>query len=257
MSEIDPALEAAKQLGVKELVPEIYKDLLQPAAKEVGNNLVTVAKFVSIGLEPLAAIVWAYDSFKDWLSAKVTSRLSHVNAEDIKQPPTHLAGAVLTQLPFVLENESLRDMYANLLASSMDANQDGIAHVAFAHVIQQLSPDEAKIINHIALKSLHIVAFQIIDNSSPQTLTIHEQFDQLCHDAGVKNRTPYLVNLIRLGILGDHEEIEHFGEEGMLNLECGTEHLVKKRKTTRVMVTDFGDCFIRSCVSSHITSGSR
>ena len=53
--------ETAKQLGLKYLAPEIYKDLLQPAVREVGNELVKVAKAVCIATAPLELTVWGYN----------------------------------------------------------------------------------------------------------------------------------------------------------------------------------------------------
>ena len=39
-------IEAAKALGLGELVPEIYHDMLQPAVRHIGESLATVAKAV-------------------------------------------------------------------------------------------------------------------------------------------------------------------------------------------------------------------
>jgi len=47
------AEQAAKALGITQLVPAIYDDLLQPAAREVGQKFVAVAKAVGIALAPL------------------------------------------------------------------------------------------------------------------------------------------------------------------------------------------------------------
>ena len=39
--------------GIAELVPTVYKDVIQPAAKETGQTLETVAKTVNVVLAPL------------------------------------------------------------------------------------------------------------------------------------------------------------------------------------------------------------
>ena len=52
---------AAKELGITQLVPAIYQDLLQPAAREVGQQFVVVAKAVGVALAPLHVTVWGFD----------------------------------------------------------------------------------------------------------------------------------------------------------------------------------------------------
>ena len=41
-------IEAAKALGLNEVVPEVYRDMLQPAARQVGDGLATIAKAVKV-----------------------------------------------------------------------------------------------------------------------------------------------------------------------------------------------------------------
>lgn len=54
----DQKVEAAAKAikGVVEAVP-VYQDLVQPAAKEVGKGLQTVAKLVHVALAPVSGLV--------------------------------------------------------------------------------------------------------------------------------------------------------------------------------------------------------
>ena len=76
MDEEKQIIDAAKALGINKLLPEIYHDMLQPAAREVGDGLATIAKTVKMALAPLEAGIWGYEQIKDWLSVRVTSILS-------------------------------------------------------------------------------------------------------------------------------------------------------------------------------------
>ena len=58
MSDIKTLSETAKALGLGALLPTVYKDLLSPAAKELGDGLATIAKAVKIALAPVEATVW-------------------------------------------------------------------------------------------------------------------------------------------------------------------------------------------------------
>ena len=55
--EVRDTAEAVK--GIVEAVP-VYEDLLQPAVRQVGKALETVAKCVHIALFPVATLVWSY-----------------------------------------------------------------------------------------------------------------------------------------------------------------------------------------------------
>lgn len=46
--------------GIVQAVP-IYQDVVQPAAKEVGTALQTVAKTLHILLAPVSGLVWGYE----------------------------------------------------------------------------------------------------------------------------------------------------------------------------------------------------
>lgn len=68
-STIRDAADAVK--GVVEAVP-VYQDIVQPAAREVGTALQTVAKSIHLALAPVAVLVWAYERIGEYLSAALT-----------------------------------------------------------------------------------------------------------------------------------------------------------------------------------------
>lgn len=131
--------------GVAKAVP-IYQDVIQPAAQEVGKALQTVAKTVHIALAPVSVLVWGYDQIKDFVSTKVTDRLKNVPPENIITPKPNVAGPTLEALRYTGHEPSLSELYANLLAASMDKSTAQGAHPAFVEIIKQLTPDEAKVL---------------------------------------------------------------------------------------------------------------
>ncbi len=142
-NKIRDAADAVK--GIVEAVP-VYEDALQPAAKEIGVALQTVAKTIHIVLAPVSALVWGYDQIREFVSTKVAAKLSGVPPENIATPAPNVAGPALESLRYTGHEETLRDMYANLLAASMDTRTANEAHPSFVEIIKQLSPDEARII---------------------------------------------------------------------------------------------------------------
>ena len=131
--------------GVAEAIP-IYPDMVQPAAKELGKGLLTVAKTVNIALAPLAGVVWGFDKIKERFFPKVEERLRNVPSENIVTPNISVAGPIVEALRYAGSEDTLSDLYANLLAASMDKSTATTAHPAFTEIIKQLTPDEAKLL---------------------------------------------------------------------------------------------------------------
>lgn len=131
--------------GVAKAVP-VYQDVVQPAAQEVGKALQTVAKTVHIALAPVSVLVWGYDQIKEFVATKVADRLKNVPPENIVTPKPNVAGPVLESLRYTGHESLLSDLYANLLAASMDKATAYGAHPAFVEIIKQLTPDEAKLV---------------------------------------------------------------------------------------------------------------
>lgn len=136
--------------GLVKAVP-IYQDALQPAAIEVGKALCTVAKTIHIALAPISAMVWGYDQITDFVSTKVAEKLNNVPSNRITPPNPNIAGPILEALKYAGHEDTLSDMYANLLATSLDSNVAANAHPAFVEVIKQLTPPEAQLIKHLAI----------------------------------------------------------------------------------------------------------
>lgn len=192
--------ETAKALGLGSLLPAVYNDLLSPAAKELGEGLATIAKAVKISLAPLEATVWGYGRIREWLSIRVTGILAERRAKMIQPPPLSVAGPLIVQMLFASEESDLREMYAKLLATSMDSATSDDAHPSFVTLIQQLTPDEARILRHIAgLKEVWPCW-----TGDPMSWQLQSAMRQMCIEAGVADSTKadlYIDNLLRLRIL--------------------------------------------------------
>src|SRR5690242_16589325 len=96
-SKIRDAADAVK--GLLEAVP-IYEDALQPAAKQVGLGLETIAKAVRFALAPLAALVWGFEKIEEYLVPALEKRLARVPPENVITPNPTVAGPALEALRY-------------------------------------------------------------------------------------------------------------------------------------------------------------
>ncbi len=252
----DPYNEIAQALGLKDLAPQIYKDLLQPSVQELGENLVTVAKCVAISLAPLEASVWGYAKIKEWLSAKITEKLAHKNPDEIQTPSLLVAGPALFNLTFAAHEVDLREMYANLLATAMDKKHHEKAHPSFVNILQQLSPDEAKIIRELSkYKPGQLVCEAKMDSATGAVIDgekgVYSQFEDLCKKIHLENQNmayAYLDNLIRLRILNEYSWTDaKYIPEGSNERSFWTPYIEHGNCET-IFITEFGQTFIEACV---------
>ena len=146
-NKIRDAADAIK--GIVEAVP-VYQDVVQPAAQQLGKGLETIAKLVHVALAPVSMVVWAYDQIADYLQETLAEKLKYVPPDKIVQPRMTIAGPTVEHLRFAADEPSLRELYANLLATSMDAKTAEEGHPAFVEVIRQLSSDEARVLGYLA-----------------------------------------------------------------------------------------------------------
>lgn len=125
--------------GIAEAVP-IYQDVVQPAAQEIGKALQTVAKTVHIALAPISALVWGYEQISEFVGRRVTEKLKNVPPERIQTPSPNVAVPALEALRYTGHSEPLRELFANLLATSLDSETARNAHPSFVEYHQKHYP---------------------------------------------------------------------------------------------------------------------
>lgn len=252
--------------GLAKAVP-IYQDAVQPAAKEIGKALATVAKTVNIALAPVSALIWGYDQIKEFVDNKVTEKLQNVPEKNIITPPPHVAGPALESLRYTGSIDELKELYANLLASSMDITTTKDAHPSFVEIIKQLSSDEAKLLT--ALISTEQEPAVTIRNNREDNSGGRDHFRNftvLGERVDVKDyvRIPnYLDNLCRLGLLEipdsyfliGENKYKHLDEHPFVKAIAESIDKVEGRKSDLVhktiLVTGLGRQFINTCVKDH------
>jgi len=240
-------IEAARALGLGELAPEIYHDMLQPAVRHIGDGLATVAKAVRISLAPLEAGVWGYEQIREWLSIRVTRILADRKAKKIETPPLSIAGPLILQLTFAKNEPDLKELYASLLASAMDSSNN-VSHPSFVSIIEQLTSDEAKILRY--LSSQQEDHRRIYEHSNAEGVApelVKERFGSWCVQANVEYPEKsdfYMDNLIRLRIFRQEMTADiRFNPDA----SC-PEEVQEWSEYMNIELTSFGYQFLNACI---------
>jgi hypothetical protein len=245
--------------GLVKAVP-IYQDAIQPAAKEIGVGL---QKTVQLALAPISGLVWGFDKIKHFVETSVAKKLEKVPENQIKTPLPQIAGPALEALKYTGHDEELREMFANLLATSMDEESAKFAHPSFVEIIRQLSSDEAKICRYLKKhKNACLVNIQEIDKKQKHFRIVVRNFSNLGQDSACQFPMmiqSYLQNLNRLGIIqfdfeGEPLERKPFEElknhpeiQRILKTIQEDKHEAQIDEGT-IILTAFGRMFITACV---------
>ena len=127
----------------------VYLDVAHPSLKATGQILGVIPQAINAALMPVhqwgAKAYYKLDETKKILAEK----LKNVSPNEIVPPESHIAVPALQAISYSMDNEEIRNMYANLLASSMQEKVKKDVHPAFVEIIKQLSPDEARILKYL------------------------------------------------------------------------------------------------------------
>ncbi|EPW5502376.1 DUF4393 domain-containing protein [Vibrio vulnificus] len=205
-NQVSETIDAVAKLT--ENIP-VYQDLVQPAAIEMGKNIHTVSKVVTVALAPVRGLVWGFERIESYLSQSLTKKLEKTPDSEVDVPPTNIAGPVFEAMRFTSEDAELQNMFANLLANSMDRSTKSNAHPAFVEILKNINSDEAKILKFISENRKGSgVSIPVVDQAAfyPKrngVTVIHPLISAITYHAGCNYPelvATYLSNLIRLGV---------------------------------------------------------
>jgi len=205
-----------KSQVVKEIIATAKDD---PDVQAAGRNLAkaarTVTEFINLALLPVSAANWGVERarkyFKEGFGSEFEPYVSNIPLENIKEPPSEIAGPALQGIAWSLDHDVLKDMFMRLLASAMDSRKVDASHPAFVRVVQQLSPDEADLLNKIfnALSpegALPIVCLRVETAGTPGYQERARHIARLSDDetgepSSLENFPFWLDNWQRLGVV--------------------------------------------------------
>ncbi|SBV98349.1 DUF4393 domain-containing protein [uncultured Dysgonomonas sp.] len=250
-----------------EKAANIIKDIAEKnpeATKELGKTAVTLTKAINVALAPISLVVWGYDKISDFLQKKLADKLNNIPEENIVTPPINIAGPTIEAMRFTGENDILREMYANLLATSMNIKTTDKAHPRYIEVIKNITKDEALILRSFIKSDVYpSIRLKKISNTITKSYSIIMNnytniFEKL--DVDRKNLLIYFDNLSYLGIITINYN-ERINNEDLYNKLLATsdiKELIKGLEDHKIeyelekgyiSLTEFGKNFIKNVVN--------
>lgn len=138
--------------------------------------------------------------YKNSIAQKVMS----INESDLQPPPMSVVGPALEASKYYIEEEELREMFANIIANSMNSTKSSNVHHAFVEIIKQITPEEARLIKLFQSKTdFPIVQYKKVDKKNQgfhlfKTNVFNGYLDDIV--TGDENATA-VTNFQRLGLV--------------------------------------------------------
>lgn len=258
--------EIGKEI-IKEIAKEAYQDGGKSIVKPAGETAGLLVRAVKAALSPLEKWVLHKEYSVAETQKLLEQKLAGISADKIDSPEPYIAIPAMQYISYCMDKEELRDMYANLLASSMiETVKDGV-HPGFVEIIKQLSPDEAKILKYMSVHDTIPVINLRYENEKGEGIDLIKLFSDVGEKVNCEQKYEterYFDNLLRLGLveknqafssltektlydpLKEHPYIKQFNTEAYKNAGFGSE------KTTEgfIRLTSFGKAFCDICVNT-------
>ena len=208
-------LDIVKEVA-KEVANDIYADGGKPVVQPTGELIGLVPRAIKAALLPLEKWVLQREYNVAEIKKLLEEKLQNTPAELIEPPAPHIAVPAMQYISYSMDNEELRDMYANLLANSMNKIVKNGVHPGFVEIIKQLSPDEAKILKYMHTNSsIPTITLRYV-NKEGGGVDIVKNFSNIGEITKCEmpdNAAMYFNNMVRLGLLYDADGMFSFTDK--------------------------------------------
>ena len=141
------------------------------------------------------------EAFEDDLKEKIKG----IPAENLQVPPVKIAGPVLEALRYTYDEDDLREMYEEMLASAMDNRKEGSIHRSYVDAVRQMESLDAQVLRRIYdLSQITTTQIKFYKGGTNQwyinAMPYHYNA-QLCDLGDPFQISSSISNLLRLGLL--------------------------------------------------------
>lgn len=130
--------------------PTIYEDALQPTVQEAGKIVARIPRAINAAFSGLDKWILNKEYAIDETKKLLEQKLENVDPEKIVEPEAYVAVPAIQAISYSMNNEELRNLYANLLAKAMNSDTKEQVHPAYVNIISQMTPLDAKVLDIIA-----------------------------------------------------------------------------------------------------------
>lgn len=194
---------------ISKSIDEAAGKLMNPTAENAGKTFGDIWYLVFGGISFVAdKRKIKYQVALEAFEKSCREKIKAIPEEKIVEPDTQTASIALEESKFCIENAELREMFSNLIASTMNSDTAEIAHPSFPQILKQLSAFDARLF--LSLRDAHsekaICEYRVVvGNNSFYTLQSNIYIDNLYEDQTdeprIKKQALSISLLERLGLV--------------------------------------------------------
>lgn len=196
-------MEIASKVAV-DRSKDLYDDGLKPVTKETGQVLGTiVGLFNHVVLYPIKKANISFQYKLEQFEKDLENKTKGIPDDKLVAPPLNIAGPIMESLKYTFDTKELRDMYLNLLSSSMNSDMIEYSHPSYVEIIKQMSPLDAKLFKQmVSINQIPCVDAKVnLKDKFFNNLLPKKFIPDL-----IDNDDPFLIsasadNLLRLGLI--------------------------------------------------------
>ena len=129
----------------------------QAATENLGESAVIITQAIKNALLPLEVLNHAINKarryFNNQFIDELKEKASRIPPDQVVEPKASVAIPAMHNLGYSCDEKDLKEMYLNLLATSMDKRFASTAHPSFVDIIRQLSSEDAKLLKAVLGKN--------------------------------------------------------------------------------------------------------
>ncbi len=248
------------------VIEKVYDDIAHSTVKSVGNTISFIPRTIGVWLSKWEKWIINGEESIRLTAQAVQEKAKSIPEDKLTEPESYVAIPAIQQLSYCFDSDVLREMYANLLLSSMNTDTKFFVHPAFVDIIKQLSPDEAKLLKVLPKTTVQynaLIDLQLNFSVNRGHISLLRNYTDI--GIGVceapENICAYIDNLDRLKLITVMEEIHLMDANKYTSMES-SQFVIDHKKTPledgesfsikrkSFVVTEFGLNFINTCVDS-------
>lgn len=253
---------------VKEIAKDAYDDGGRVIVKPTGELVSLIPRTIKAALAPLEKWILQREYNVKEVEKLLEKKLENIPPEQIESPQAHIAVPAIQYISYCMDNEELRDMYANLLANSMNKVVKNGVHPGFVEIIKQLTPDEAKMLRYLSIYDIVPTITLRSKREKGGGIDVIKNFSNITELTQCENPlevNAYFNNLIRLGLLEQSSALSSLTEKSLYeplknhpHIKAGMEAIsVQSNMGNKadiqegyMRLTDYGKAFCKICITS-------
>lgn len=138
--------EELKTSFANELAKPLYEDIVRPiaegAVRPTASAVQTAARAVNAALAPVRMMVLGVEALEQWVNESVAPKMRSMP----RSPDPRVAVPILNGVRLCAGSDSLQEIYAELLAASMDPEFAERVHPGFEATLRQMSSSDVRIL---------------------------------------------------------------------------------------------------------------